>query len=183
MSTNLHMFVDGASGTGKTTLARFFNKKGKNAYDGDLVNGKWIDKDGKTVRVPYEKLGKNIVSWAEKHKLTWTLDEEKFNKLLKKNKNKELYLFGGPTPKNTHKIFDKFFWLYADKHLVLKRIKFRIKDKNSYHKNGETKRQRDRILNKLESENKSAKRENYNLVDASLTPKEIFEIITRKVDS
>ena len=173
----LHVFIDGGSGTGKTTLARFFKKHGKNAFDGDRCVGKWIDKNGKTVKVQYKEIGKNINKWANRHKLTWTLDKDKFEKLLKANKNKELYLFGGPTPKNLNHFFDKIFWLNADKELILKRIKLRLKDKNSYHKLGETRAQREKIIHKLEAENKDAIKDGYELVDASLTPKKIFEII------
>jgi dephospho-CoA kinase len=171
----LHIFIAGGPGTGKTTLARFFKEHGKNAYDGDLCNGMWLDQTGKVVKPNYKKLGKEINVWAEKRGLDWVCDKKKFNKMLRMNK--EMYLFGGPTPRDPRLIFDKVYWLNANRELIIKRLKKRVRDKNSYHKQGSTKSQRDAILKKLELNNAKSKKEGYDIIDASLAPKQIFDII------
>ena len=173
----LHIRISGPSASGKTTLAKFFKDHKKNAIDGDLYTGMWIDKNGKRVRANYKKLGKNINKWAEDKEFKWVCDEVKLKKLILKNKNKELYIFGGPAPNNPKQFFDKLFWLHANKNLILKRIKLRLKDKSSYHRYGETKKQRDEILRSLKYTNKKIKAEGYIIMDASLKPNEIFDII------
>lgn len=179
---HLHIFVGGPPASGRTTLAKFFKEQGKNAFDGDLYIGMWLDKNGKRLNAP-QGIGRNVNKWANQHRLTWTCDEDKFNKLLKSNKNKELYLFAGPVPNHLDRFFDRLFWLYADKKLVLKRIRLRLKDKDSYHSFGGTKVQREKIMSMVGPDNRDARKEGYEFVDASLTPKEIFRIITKKVGS
>ena len=60
----LHVLVVGASGTGKTSLQRFFKKNGKNALDGDICIGMWLNARGDKVKMPID-MGRNINKWAE----------------------------------------------------------------------------------------------------------------------
>ena len=178
MAKNLHILISGPSGSGKTTLARYFIEKGENAVDGDKAIGMWIDARGSRVRPDYERLGKRINEWAEKRNLRWVCDEKKLEKLLRKNEGKELYIFGGPVPKDLKK-FDRLYYLRIDGKRLLNRIAKRPKDKHSYHKHGATKHQRDLILAALAQNYKKAANKGYSMINASGSLNSIYCKIVR----
>ncbi|MGC8479467.1 MAG: AAA family ATPase [Candidatus Micrarchaeia archaeon] len=176
-SKKLHIFIGGPPGSGKTTLCKYFQEQGKNAYDGDKTVGFFRDKMGKKIKLP-PRIGKRVNKWAEKLGLEWTPDMERLKKLINDNRNKEMYLFGGPVPEHMERWFGKRFWLYEDEKLALKRVKRRLNDKNAYHRFGETKEQKDKIVKMVKEDNIWAKKEGYKFIDADMTPIQIFEIIT-----
>ncbi len=176
----LHVYVGGPSGSGKTTLARFFAKRGINAVDGDLKIGKWLTRSGRKIYSP-SNIGKNINKWASERNLRWVCDEQKVKALLKSHKGMQLYLFGGPRPKNLDD-FDRILYLKVNKSILLNRILKRLNDKNSYHKNGESEKQRREILDGLNKKYNDAKRSGYELVDGSGSTGQIYKRIMRLLD-
>ena len=175
------MLVVGASGTGKTSLQRFFKKNGKNALDGDICIGMWLNARGDKVKMPID-MGRNINKWAEDRELSWVCDTGKLKRLLSRNKGRWLYLFGGPLPPDSFlRFFDRIYYLDADKKLILKRLKIRLRDADSYHNYGETKKQREQVLRDMASQRKRAKEHRFRFIDASLPPQQIFDIMTKQV--
>lgn len=175
---SLRIFITGQSGSGKSALAAYLRAHGRNAYDGDLFTGKWVDDRGRTVRAPYRRVGKNITRWAEERKLRWVCDERKFRALLRANRGRELYLVGGPKPEHVERYFDRLYWLRMGRGLALERIGKRLSDRNAYHRFGETEEQRNRIVSDLKRLDAQARRKGYIFVDASMSLGEISGIVT-----
>lgn len=180
-NNDLHVYVGGPSGVGKTTLARFFKRKGINAIDGDLEIGKWLNPSGRRIYPP-DKIGKNINSWAKERNLRWVCNERKVKEILNANRNSQLYLFGGPRPKALDN-FDRIFYLKISKSLMLHRILKRLNDKNAYHRNGESAKQRRQMLEELNQKYDDAKRSGYELVDASKSTRKIYKTIMRLLNN
>jgi len=166
-----HALVTGLAATGKSTLARYFIKRGKKAIDADYVIAKWVDESGHTKK--YEKdIGKEFL---EKYKFQWDID--KLQKLL--NKNEELYVFGAST--NLYDLadyFDERYYLKADENLLATRLKTRT----GPYDFGRTEEQKHLIFSWIEYNERKAKENGFVFVDASLSPARIFSIIC-KTDS
>jgi hypothetical protein len=173
-----HVLIAGPSGSGKTTLAEFFKQQGKNAIDVDLSGvGTWIDSEKNQVTAPAD-LGKGINEWAEDRKLEWVWNGDKLKALLAKDE--ELFLFGGSGNMfDFIGLFDGLYYLKADKELVLSRLEMRLKSGKSYHEFGKTQAQRDLILSGLEWGEEKARKAGFQFIDATLTPKQIFDIICK----
>ena len=169
----MRILILGPSASGKTTLAHYFQKKGKNSVDADLAGiGIWKTKSGKVVKAP-KGLGKKINQWAEQNNVLWVWDEIKLKKLL--SKNKELYLFGGAN--NTYdflEYFDRVYYLNASNALILKRLRKRLQDPKAYHQYGKTKTQQEEILKGIGVGRKKAKNAGLIFLPASSTPEKLF---------
>ena len=164
-----HILVTGLPATGKSYLAKFFKKMGKNAYDADDVIGRWVDKKTGKPREPTKR------EWEQLSGIEWEWDSKKLKSILKQNK--EAYLFGSAN--NIHELahlFDKTYYLRADKELILKRIR----NKDREHDFGRPVKQRKLILSWIKPVEERAKKAGFKFIDASLTPEEIFNIIAKK---
>jgi shikimate kinase len=164
-----HVLVIGMPGTGKTTLTAYFIKKGKTAFDGDEELGKWLDKRGHVKRMMKHASKK----WLSEHRWRWNV--RKLKKLLKDNR--ELYLFGGADNQfDVLDLFDRTYYLKADKKLLAKRLKTRT----GPYDFGKTKHQKELVFGWINSVDRRAKENGLIFIDASLSPNQIFRIITKK---
>ncbi len=163
-----HILVTGLPATGKSYLAKFFKKTGKNAYDADDVIGRWVDRKTGKPREPTKR------EWEQLSGIEWEWDSRKLKSILKQNK--EAYLFGSAN--NIHELaplFDKIYYLHADKELILKRIR----NKNREHDFGRPAKQKKLILSWIKPVEERSKKAGFEFIDASLTPRQIFDIITK----
>ena len=170
-----HVFITGVPGSGKTTLGRIFRARGKHSVDGDLSIGMWIDDQGRRVRAP-AKIGRGINRWAERRGLTWKCDVKRLLRLLRRNRRRDLFLFGGPTPPCLD-VFDRRYWLWVGRRTVEARLRARLRDPGRYHNFGATKSQRTSVVRSLARRDREAAKHNFEFVDASRTPEELYSLI------
>lgn len=164
------MLVIGPAGSGKTHLAKYFQKRGKVAFDCDHVPGlsHWADIVGN----PKELTEKE---WRECSGVKWVWNREKLEELLAANT--EVYLFGAA--ENWYKfkhLFDAFYYLLADRELIIKRLQSKARQ-NRFSK---FPKQRDLVLNTLNGFTKDARRHGFKFIDASLPANRIFKIICER---
>lgn len=162
----------GAPGSGKTYLAEYFKKRGVNAYDADKVNGlgKWVDKKGKPAKYVHSEVDEK---WLSKHDWIWS--SGRLRSLIKSNK--ELFLFG--TASNIYKfvdLFDSTYYLKASRRLISNRLQ----DTKRVNWHGKSKVQREGILSRMKQSHQRALKAGIEFVEASLPPKQIFDIILSK---
>jgi thymidylate kinase len=128
-------FIIGISGSGKTTIARFFNKAGEVAFDSKLNKGlfHFLNKDGKAP----EKLDVNNSEWRKKYR--WVLNEAVLLALIEKNKDGErIFVCGGVDALLPYKnMANKIFLLKIDKKTMLQRLNSKNRD-NDFAKDDET---------------------------------------------
>jgi hypothetical protein len=165
-----HVLVTGLSGSGKTYLSGYFRQNGINAHDSEEFNhlSSWIDRNGLTVAMPKDPTGQ----WLSEHSKLW--DREKIKGLLRKNA--QFYLFGYVT--NVYSFIDLFnsaYYLRADSYLISQRL-MREDRANTF---GRLDSQRELILSMITSSEEKARNAGFKFIDASLTPKQIFDIITK----
>lgn len=183
MDMSNHILITGSAGSGKTTLAKYFIKHGKNGVDADLSGvGKWIDREGNVIEVPKNVDKRKINGWAEPKGLTWNWDEKRLKKLL--SDSYEVYFMGGAhNAFDLKKNFDKCYYLNADEKTIIERLNKRQQEQSNYHDYGNTEEQKRKILSRLPFQLTRAKREGFEIVDASLTFKQIFDLITKNVNA
>ena len=166
-----HVLIVGPPASGKSYLCRYFNKNGKTAYDTDKVRGlhRYTDKHGNP-KAPTK------AEWQLKRaELRWVLDRPELKELL--GKYNELYVFGlADNLAELLGLFDKTYYLNANKNLLRRRLLSKTRDNHF----GKSKAQRDWILSEIDASTKEAKQAGFKLIDASLSPKRLFSIITSK---
>lgn len=176
--SSLKILITGPGGSGKTTLADYFQSRGKNAVDADLAGiGSWLDQGGSEIEIPYDLDTYKINRWAEANDLTWHWRKDSLVELLQKYD--EIFVMG--SAKNAFSLaslFDRVYYLEAEEHLILERLKERAMSRNSYHDNGSTYEQRMVIIKKIKPKIREARIRGFEFIDASLTPEEIFNKIT-----
>lgn len=172
------VLITGPGGSGKTTLAKYFNSKGKPAIDADLAGiGVWKDQNGVEIKVPEDQDMTKINSWAEENNLNWHWRPEDLNNLLL---GYELvYVMGSAKNAFTlSKLFDKVYYLHAEEQLILERLRKRARSGESYHDNGKTYEQQLEIIRKIKPRIMEARERGFEFIDAALTPEDIYRIIT-----
>ena len=173
------VLIAGASGSGKTTLMKYFKRHGENVLDGSTDGiGIWVDANGNPRGKPTKS------EWAKREGFDWRWDLNALKRELQRYKNKELYAFSDAA--NLHEVmalFEDLYWLNASDELILSRLYKRAKGKSQkvHGKTyGATEEQREYVLRKLRSNNVWASKSGFKLIDSALTPKELFDIITKK---
>ncbi len=166
-----HILIIGMPGSGKTYLAGYFKRRGMNAYDADKVKGlgRWVDKKGRPAKYAHSEVDEK---WISEHNWIWS--GRRLRSLL--TGNRELFLFGGAS--NIYKfigLFDKAYYLKAGRRLVSNRLQHKSRA-NSF---GKSKGQRKAILNGMSRSYQRALKAEIEFVDASLPPKQVFDIITK----
>jgi shikimate kinase len=163
------VLIIGSGGTGKTYTVGKLRARGVNAFDADAVPGlaRFVDDQGKVQSMPeFDE------AWFSKHHFVWV--EDVLKQLLRENEC--LYLFG--TAENAwdlRHLFDRTYYLQADRELVARRLA--SPERN--HPMGATAEQRAFLLKILETHDRLAEALGLPTIDASLSPEEIFEAITR----
>lgn len=175
--THRRVLITGPGGSGKTTLARYFQSRGKNAIDADLAEiGGWFDVHGTELEVPESQNALGINEWAEKNSLFWHWKRGALADLL--SRFEEVYVMG--SAKNAFELssmFDRVFYLLADEDVILERLMKRAESGESYHDNGRTVEQREEIIRKLKPKRDEAIQKGFRLVDATRPPESIYEAI------
>ena len=171
------VLISGVSGSGKTTLMKYFKKHGKNVLDGSTEGiGIWVDAEGNPRGKPTKS------EWAKREGFDWIWDLNALKKELRKYKRREVYAFSDAANlSEVMALFEERYWLNADAKLISSRLRKRARGKlGKIHGKtyGATKAQRDYVLRKLKLNNEWAKKMGFKFVDAALTPKAIFKIIT-----
>lgn len=77
------------------------------------------------------------------------------------------------------KLFDKVYYLHVDEQVILERLKRRAESGESYHDNGKTSEQQTEIIRKAKSRMKIAKERGFEFINGTLTPEEIYKLITK----
>lgn len=163
------VLIIGAGGTGKTYTVGKLRARGVNAFDADAVPGlaHFVDDEGREQSMPeFDE------AWFAKHHFVW--DEDVLQRLLREHES--LYLFG--TAENAwdlRRLFDRTYCLKADRELVARRLA----SPNRNHPMGATAEQRAFLLEVLQIHDRLAEAHDLPTIDASLSPDEIFEAITR----
>lgn len=177
--THRLVLIAGASGSGKTTLMKYFKRHHENVLDGSTDRiGIWVDANGNPRGKPTKS------EWAKREGFDWKWDLNALKKELQKYRNRELYAFSDAA--NLHEVmpsFEELYWLNASDELILSRLYKRAKGKSGkiHGKTyGATKAQREHVLRRLRSNNEWASKFGFKFIDAALTPKKLFEIITKR---
>lgn len=174
-----HVLVTGPGGSGKTTLAHYFQSMGGTAFDADLAGIGYWSNDGRNNRcVPTLQDLVRINAWAEENGLSWYWDPAKLKELLRRADT--VYLMG--SAKNAYDLsfmFDEIYFLNADENLILMRLRKRNDGSETYHDNGRTDVQREMIVRKMKRRKELALENGFKFVDASLSPEKIFKVISK----
>lgn len=122
------VYITGISGTGKTTLSKEFEKLGYFTLDIDTV-AKWINNTTK------ERAGlvPDSIDFLNNH--SWVIEEEKFNKVIESNLDKDIFFMFGIVDDNVLEkyVFDKIFLLTCSPETAFSRIENRTD--NDFGKN------------------------------------------------
>lgn len=165
----MKVLVLGPSGSGKTYISYALRKQGINALDADSVVGlsSWYNRPGEKIAEP-----KSAQEVADNHySFLWS------KKFLRKflDQFSEVYLFGGSgNVFDMIPLFDKIFFLKIDFETQKERIK------NSVNRNRMFDFNNDDLVIWGEWFEEEARKRNIPFLDASLTPGQIFSIISRR---
>lgn len=164
----MKILVIGPSGSGKTYVSSKLKELGINAVDADLIDGlsDWYDGNGNKVEYPRSADQK----FLDNYSFLW--DKEFLKNYLEKKP--DIYLFGSSGNMfEMLDLFDKTYFLKADSLL----LKTRLTHESRENPMGITEYQRENAVKwGLEIE-KKAKGLGIKFIDATLSPKEIFDLI------
>jgi hypothetical protein len=161
----MRLLFIGRGGSGKTHLARYFRRRGKKAIDGDAYPGlsRWEDLHGNVLK-DYD-----FAKWNPKSGVDWFWNPKVLKRLAMR---KELYLFG--YARNTLKyvgLFDKVYLLDVNERTRRKRLKSR---RSTW---GKAEAHMRDIIKGAGDLRKLSKRMGFNIIDTSMPPKAIFEMV------
>lgn len=166
----MKILIIGPSGSGKTYVSSKLRDLGINAVDADLIDwlSGWYDGQGNKVVYPIDADEKFLGS----HSFLWN------RKFLKDylDKNPDIYLFGSSGNMfEMLDLFDKAYFLKADPNL----LKERLTHESRENPMGSTEYQRENAVNWALEIEKKAKDLDIEFIDATLSPKQIFERIRK----
>lgn len=167
---NKHILIIGPSGSGKTYVSAKLRLAGANAPDGDLIEGlsDWFDSQGNKVNCP-PGADKNFL---DTHEFLWDKD---FLKNYLKNQD-EVYLFGmSGNVFDMIDLFDKVYFLKASPEL----LKERLRHESRENPMGRTDYQLQNAISWAKEIEEKARVFGIPMIDASLSPEDIFKIITK----
>jgi len=163
----MKVLVFGPSGSGKTYVSQALQKSGINAYDDSDIRGlsAWYDKQGNKIAAP----GTADEALGNHYSFLWS------RRFLEKflNKFTDVYVFGGSgNIFDMLDLFDKVFFLKVEPQIQRERIinSPRPTPLMDISKTG--------IVTWGDWLEQEAKNRNIPFINASLTPKEIFDIIS-----
>lgn len=164
----MKVLVFGPSGSGKTYLSYKLKNLGINAVDADSIEGlsSWFDGSGNKVNYP----GDAGPEFLDNHSFLW--DKEFLKKYLKEKD--EIYLFGSAG--NITKMFDLFDKVYFLK-IAPDLQKERLTHKTRKNPMGNTEYQRGNAIKWAKELEKKAKSAGARFIDATLSPKEIYDLL------
>ncbi len=165
----MKVLVTGPSGSGKTYVSSKLAEEGLPVADADTLEGLtgWFDFSGNKVEFPANA----NATFFNEHTFLWDLD------FLKQylSKYKTIYLFGlSDNIFEAVELFDKKFYLVTLNNVLLSRFQTSSRENPM----GSTIEQRELILSSAEEMKKKARQRGFSLVDSTLTPLEIYEIIS-----
>jgi AAA domain-containing protein len=168
-----HVLITGPAGSGKSRLARYFRRRGRNAFDADEVPGLcfWVDRAGNPKEVTPEE-------WRTMEGIQWFWSTTQLDELLRGAE--EIYLFGSAD--NQYEFlsrFDRRYYLRASSALISARLEDPRRD-NDF---GRGPVQRELVLRSLPVEEERARKAGFEFLDASESPPDIFNAIAKKVPS
>ena len=161
----MKVLIFGPSGAGKTYISSSLRKVGINAVDADAVQGlsSWFDGRGNKVICPEDA----DEAFLDNHSFLW--DKEFLKNYLKQNH--DIYLFGSSgNIFEMLSLFDNVFFLHIDPVLQKERLQHESRENPM----GNTEYQRENAVQWGIELEKKAKEYNISLLNASLTPQEIF---------
>lgn len=163
------ILVVGSGGSGKTFAVTRLRALGVNAFDADRVPGllRFLDYAGHDVPFP------TVVdaAWFATHHVVWDLDV--LRRLLAEHD--PVYLFGlSGNAFAVHHLFDRAYCLRADAALVERRLL----DPSRANPVGKTAEQRQLLLGSLDALYRRANELGFTMIDAALSPEEIFAQIS-----
>ncbi|HEY4323687.1 MAG TPA: hypothetical protein VGN20_06865 [Mucilaginibacter sp.] len=168
----MKVLVLGPSGSGKTYISHTLQDVGINVFDGDDIEGlsAWYDQHWKKVPPPL------TANEAINNHYSFIWDKSFLAAFL--NKFPDVYIFGGSgNVFDTFELFDKIYFLKVDPELQKTRIK------NSSRKNPMMDMNENSLVVWGEWFEVQAKQRNIPFLDASQTPAQIFNIISKSEKS
>src|SRR3989338_3657146 len=164
----MKVLVFGPSGPGKTYVSSELRKLGVNAIDADAIKelSSWYDGAGN--KITYPENADQI--FLDNHSFLW--DREFLKDYL--NKNPNIYLFGASG--NIFymlDLFDKVYFLKIDPEIQKERLTYESRENPM----GNTEYQRENAVIWGQELEEKARKLNIPFIKATLSPKEIIEII------
>lgn len=165
----MKVLVFGPSGAGKTYVSSELRKLGYNAVDADTINdlSAWYDGEGNKVMYPQEADS----GFLDNHSFLWNKD---FLREYLKDTH-DIYLFG--VSGNIFDMLDLFNRVYFLK-IDSETQKERLKHDSRENPMGKTEYQRENAVKWGKELEEEAERFKIPFIDASLTPEEIFNLIS-----
>ena len=164
----MKVLVFGPSGSGKTYVSSELRKLGVNAIDADAIKelSSWYDGAGN--KITYPENADQI--FLDNHSFLW--DREFLKDYL--NKNPNIYLFGAlGNIFHMLDLFDKVYFLKIDPEIQKERLTYESRENPM----GNTEYQRENAVIWGQELEEKARKLNIPFIKATLSPKEIIEII------
>lgn len=164
----MKVLVFGPSGSGKTYVSSELRKLGVNAIDADTIEelSSWYDGAGNKIKYPEDA----DQIFLDNHSFLW--DREFLKDYL--NKNPNIYLFGASgNIFHMLDLFDKVYFLKIDPEIQKERLTHESRENPM----GNTEYQRENAVIWSQELEEKARKLNISFIKATLTPKEIIEII------
>ena len=164
----MKVLVFGPSGSGKTYVSSELRKLGVNAIDADAIKelSSWYDGAGN--KITYPENADQI--FLDNHSFLW--NREFLKDYL--NKNPNIYLFGAlGNIFHMLDLFDKVYFLKIDPEIQKERLTYESRENPM----GNTEYQRENAVIWGQELEEKARKLNIPFIKATLSPKEIIEII------